>query len=649
MPLDAPNSPDDDGLPREGSPESGTPSLPPAPRPATPPTRLEGRGEGIAPLAFKQGAHPPFGIRWYGVTSLFGHLRGFVSRFIAAESVDSRDWMRPDPPAELLRAAVSELGAPRASRGAGSLVECLGRPLGIDFAADTGDDRDVSRAVGRMLAREYLLPNDEGPSAPASEGERVLPRGEILMMGGDIAYPVATADEIHERLVLPWNEALRAARDTQRARVLLGVPGNHDWYDGLDGFGRLFRKRVNERFIADDRARGSRLDRRLRKVRGRKVGLVARQLHLDEVSGLMQLLLGALETFRRVFTGRTAKKRRHLALRGYVPLQEASYFALPLARGLDLFGIDRQLSRLDFRQRAFFKRHRKEHPERAVLVLSADPALAYGERNEPGAAALEAVRLDLKKDKIFFISGDFHHYERRTVGPSCHIVAGGGGAFLHGTRINRAPSGDPDAAYPDARTSRELALGTPVKLLLGRSGWGVHLAMAVVGSLGLWVARTYQGDALLAAQGLMAAGAAIGLYFVAHAGLHRKPIAALSLPFGAAIGLLPFVLRAFLPRVLGAGMAVGTAVTLGTAALGTLLFGVFLMLLALLGLEHQQAFTVLGHPGFKHFVRLCVHPDGRIEGFVIGKDDTLVEGPPKLVDTFTWSPTRGTSTGAEER
>lgn len=608
--------------------------------------RLEPRGEGIAPLVFKQGAHPPFGIRWYGVTSLFGHLRGFVSRFIAAESVDSRDWMRPDSPAALLDAVAKRIDGTAGDTTKATLVERLGRPLWIDFAADTGDDRDVSLAVGVMFARDYLLPKPrQGRTAtatlqPRDGDERVLPRGEILMMGGDVAYPVATAEEIHERLVLPWNEALRAAPDRSAPRALLGVPGNHDWYDGLDGFGRLFRKRVGERFIADDREKSTRLERKLRRVKGRKVGLVARQLHLDEVSSLLGVLLAIVEALRRVFTGRTAKKRRHLTLRGYEPLQEASYFALPLARGLDLFGVDRQLSQLDFRQRSFFKRRRREHPKNAVFVLSADPALAYGERNDPGAEALAAIRLSLEKNKIFFLSGDFHHYERREIGASCHVIAGGGGAFLHGTRIDAAPSGPPASAYPDAKTSRELALGAPVKLMLGRAGLLVHAAMALVANLGLFVESTYAGApfSLRLAQAGMAVGASVALYFIAHAGLRRRPIAALSIPFGAALGLMPFIAHAVLPHVLEGGYAGKTAVVVASAIAGSFVFGLYLTVLALLGLEHQQAFTVLGHPGFKHFVRLCIHPEGRIEAFVIGKDDMLAEGPPKLVDHFEWSP-----------
>jgi hypothetical protein len=644
----APGEPPPSALPSPASPSVGAERSSDLPRTFV---RLEARGVGIPPLVFKQGAHPPFGIRWYGITSLFGHLRGFVSRFIAAESVDSRDWMKPDAPSELLRATVARLTAHngQAPELGDTLVETLGRPLWIDFVADTGDDRDVSRAVGVMLAADYLLPT---PSTASSNGrsvfdERSLPRGELLLMGGDVAYPVATADEIHERLVMPWNEAFRAARGSGTPRVLLGVPGNHDWYDGLDGFGRLFRKRVEERFIADDREKTTRLERRLRKTKGRKVGLVARQLHLDEVSGLVSVTLGALETLRRVFTGRTAKKRRHLTLRGYAPLQEASFFALPLAPGLDLFGIDRQLGQLDFRQRAFFKKRRKERPENAVFVLSADPAVVYGERNDPGAQALAMIRLSLERNRIFFISGDFHHYERRTIGRSCHVIAGGGGAFLHGTRIDRAPMGEPEAAYPDARTSRELALGAPVKLMLGRAGLLVHVAMALVATLALFVARTYASAPMArhCAQASMAVGTMMALYFIAHAGPKRRPIFLLSIPFGAALGLMPFALLSGLPHVLQGGYAGHGAVTFASAVLGSLVFGLYLTVLALLGLEHQQAFTILGHPGFKHFVRLCVHPDGRIEGFVIGKDDMLTEGPPKLVDRFEWTPRPSPSPG----
>jgi hypothetical protein len=72
------------------------------------------------------------------------------------------------------------------------------------------------------------------------------------------------------------------------------------------------------------------------------------------------------------------------------------------------------------------------------------------------------------------------------------------------------------------------------------------------------------------------------------------------------------------------------------ALVGPFIIGHFLLILVVTGLEHHQAYAVLGHPGFKHFVRLCVHRDGRVEGWTIGKQDTLGKGRPRLIDRFEW-------------
>ncbi len=116
------------------------------------------------------------------------------------------------------------------------------------------------------------------------EGDLVLPRGDVLFFGGDTAYPVATAEEIFRRVVAPWNEVLREVREPEdKPRVLLGIPGNHDWYDGLDGFGRFFRRRPRTAERTFESLRPG--DARRAARRGRNVGLVARGLHLDEVGG----------------------------------------------------------------------------------------------------------------------------------------------------------------------------------------------------------------------------------------------------------------------------------------------------------------------------------------------------------------------------
>lgn len=620
---------------------------PPSSTLARPPIVLRPRGDRPDPLVFRQGAHPPFGIRWYGVTSLFGHLRNFVARAIATESVDARDWMRPNPPDELLASAARILvrSARRPAYAAGwggpsdesgpagpsTLTEALGRPIWIDFAADTGDDRDVSAQVGAMLAATYDVDDGE-------DGRLLLPRGDMLVFGGDIAYPVATADEIYNRLVLPWNEQLRKVGASSKKRVLLGAPGNHDWYDGLDGFGRLFRRRIDEPFRADDHDTTPRIGKRLRKRPGRKMGLVARTIHLDEVGGMYGLLVGFIKSVRAFFRGTTVKRRRRLVLRGYEPVQEASYFALPLAPGLDLWGADRQLGRVDFRQRAYFTKRRKQDPNRAVLFVAGDPVMAYGERNDPGARMLAACRLSLERDRIFYLAGDFHHYERRSVGKSMHVIAGGGGAFLHGTRIAPypEPAGPPAAVYPDGPATRKLVLQVPAKLMIGRAGLLVHLAFGLLAFFE--VSAAHSGARTLGATTLVVSALiALILYFIAIQGHGPRAIrAAIAIPFGLAMGLLPMGLRLALPH-LPFHLADGAAL-ITCAFAGSFLFGVYLTVLTLLGLEHQQAFTVLGHPGYKHFVRLCVHPGGKIECWAIGKDDVLDESTPMLIDHFVWDP-----------
>jgi hypothetical protein len=233
-----------------------------------------------------------------------------------------------------------------------------------------------------------------------------------------------------------------------------------------------------------------------------------------------------------------------------------------------------------------------------------------------------------------------HHYERRVIGPSLHVIAGGGGAFLHGTRINEAPMGPPACAYPDAHTTRQLVATVPVNLMLGRSGFLVHAALALLASIELGAGL--QGTTALV---LTAVFVSVGLsvMFTLIAGYHRahpRRIAAVSIPFGAALGLSPMLLRLALSRLFPT-LSVGggdTAVLVVHAVLGAFVFGLFLAAVAVGGLEHQQAFAALGHPGFKHFVRLCVHPDGRVEAWTIGKDDPLADEPPALVDHFTWTP-----------
>jgi hypothetical protein len=618
-----------DQVPAEPSQQSSPllPSVPPAYI-----VPLAPRDPNKRTLSFRQGSHAPYGIRWYGVTSLYGHFRGFIARAVAAESVDSRDWMRPESPGATLEQAIAVLGG---KPGAPTLVESLGRPLYIDFVADTGDDRDVSLAVGKMIAATYTLTGPDGDM-------RLLPRGDTILFGGDIAYPVATADEIYRRLVEPWNIAFRAVRHQERKhkRLMLAVPGNHDWYDGLDGFGRLFRKSVAMQSNRNDPVSAGLFATQLRKLQApfRRaaelpgVGRAIRELHLDEVGGLFRMVGSVSRSVTALSKGGGKKRRRRLQLHGYTPIQEASYFVLPLARNLDLWGVDRQLSRMDFRQRQFFRDQRAANPDRGLVFLASDPAMAYGLPSAAGQGLLSSCRLRPSHDKFLYITGDFHHYERRAMGISTHVIAGGGGAFLHGTRVAPHEHGEPDAEYPPQEASRRLLAQVPWRFVVGRGGYLIHVTAALLCIVELTLLRAGPVPYLIATA-LATTGIVLGLHAIA--GFKKKKALALSLLFGtvAGIGPVPFALT--LPRFMPALASLPVIVTL-YAFLAAFVYGWFLVFAHRLGLEHDQAFTALGHPGFKHFVRLCVHADGRVEGFVIGKDDPLGPEPAALIDRFEW-------------
>ena len=600
-------------------------SQPPAGRKNTPdPVPLAPREEtGRKKGRFHRGVRSPVAIRWFGMTALVGHLRHMLAVAAASNQIDLRDWMRPEDASLLLDRVSRVLGA---SADGDSLAQRLDREVWIDFVADTGDDHDLSRAVAQMLFATYALAGGEG---------RTLPRGEILIFGGDTAYPAATAPELERRLLRPWNDVLHRAGGDDRPRVLLGIPGNHDWYDGLDGFGRLFR-RSPLRDLPGPLAAGE-----TPPAGGSEpepfAGALERHLHLDEIGESLRLAGEAFESLAAILVGSKVKRADRLRLGGYTAVQDASYWALPLAPGLDLWGVDRQLRTADFRQRVFFAERRAEAQPRGILFVAPDPAFAFGEANDPGAKLLEACELSLEANHLFYLTGDVHHYERLTVGDSLHVISGGGGAFLHGSRI--APDAGtvpPQHAYPDKKTSLRIARAIPWRLAVGTAGFLPHIAFGLLAALELSALARGAVSATLAST-LATLVAIFGLTLAVRVRLER-PVATWSIStlFGLVLGLAPLGLRLLLAAVLPGPAFVAPAVIVAHAFFGSFVLGVFLLVLALTGLEHHQGFAALGHPGFRHFVRLCVHPSGRVEGFAIGKDDPLGAGGPVLVDRFEW-------------
>jgi hypothetical protein len=103
--------------------------------------------------------------------------------------------------------------------------------LWLDYVADVGDGFDATYSIAYLLAQPAL----------DVEGQR-LPRGDMLVMGGDEVYPTASGGAYEDRCKGPYQAALPEPAEGEAPPRLVAIPGNHDWYDGLTAFLRLFAR-----------------------------------------------------------------------------------------------------------------------------------------------------------------------------------------------------------------------------------------------------------------------------------------------------------------------------------------------------------------------------------------------------------------------
>ncbi|SCE81069.1 metallophosphoesterase family protein [Micromonospora mirobrigensis] len=107
--------------------------------------------------------------------------------------------------------------------------------LWLDYVADLGDGFDATYSIAYLLAQPELT----------VDGHR-LPRAQTLVMGGDQVYPSASYAAYEDRCKGPYQAALPASPPDRP--TLFAVPGNHDWYDGLTAFLRLFVRSRDRHF-----------------------------------------------------------------------------------------------------------------------------------------------------------------------------------------------------------------------------------------------------------------------------------------------------------------------------------------------------------------------------------------------------------------
>ncbi len=317
----------------------------------------------------------------------------------------------------------------------------------FDYVADLGDGFNPTYTVASLLARKRL-------SLRHGDEEYSLPRGRVLIMGGDQVYPTASLEDYENRLIGPYRSALPCEVE-EPVPDLYAIPGNHDWYDGLTTFVRLF---TQQQWIGGWRTRQERSYFAIRLpsdlwIWGTDIQMEAR---IDEPQ---------LAYFRQV-------ARKH--------------------------GIAGHRIILCTAEPAWVFTHPGElHDERGYANL------AYFEEK---VIAAHGARL------VLTLTGDLHHYSRygEVGGTRQKLTSGGGGATLFGThhlpRTLELPQADPgrkgtatyrlEATFPSAEDSRSLSWGAFWMPLKSRA------FVVMMGLLFLLIAWLLQSSSFAAGEGL---------------------------------------------------------------------------------------------------------------------------------------------------
>lgn len=554
-----------------------------------------------------------------------------------------------------------------------------GQSLWLDFIADTGDGGNATFAVAQGALAAALDVTD------AQGRVHRLPEGDVLVLGGDLAYPGASPAAYQYRLYEPFKLALDPASRLRQPggprKVVAAIPQNHDWFDSASTFCRYF--------VAQDRGD---------------------------------------------FLGASTPQRQ-------------TYFALRLPHGAWLLGFDWALTGdLDRQQfdafRGLLDPQRPDGiaPGDDVLLLYPEPYWTrpigdgapdgYPRRYQRLEALIEArgARVRMR------LAGDLHHYHRDTLdadpaagGTDSHlVVCGNGGAFLHPTHgreqrlakaIDRAPepaAADPElrhrvrvglprrgtsttgaaeaprfearCSWPDAATSRALAwrnLWAMFTLRFSRAPWrqgwaatgrdlwhsnfAFALAIGLLYGVNVYVnsfvfTRSFMPDGfepmeLLAfgdgaqrwLRAMVFSPLATGVNLLMLAGCVRVAwegpaawpwrvagglahgmthgFAIYALYWAASHAMAPWLAALGPVATLSGGLLVWSAVALAGVAVGGLLLGAYLALMSgLFGQLPNNAFGSLAVQDWKGFLRLRVHAGG-LDVWVLGRDRVPRRGP----------------------
>lgn len=442
----------------------------------------------------------------------------------------------------------------------------------LDFVADTGDGWNSTFSVARTVARPEL------PLIDPAQHLRKTRRGHALILGGDLVYPTPRGDSYAERLVAPFNEALAKADGPEP--IVLAIPGNHDWYDGLRAFSSRFC-RPNTHFAA----------------------------------------------------WRVKQTRSYFAI-----ALPGNWWLLAIDVQLG-----EQLDQAQMRYFEAVSAEMDPRARIALLMPQPDWMRFRPTRKETRREPSEQIEDLFGKKPEVCLSGDLHHYRRFATIPSRSgeaartlITCGGGGAFLHPTdapldaRVRRRL--EIAASFPPPEESRRYRKRL---LLFPFFNWSFGLIPAALYALvalaGLTEAESLAQlvtDFFPALVGTVAGAAALAAFTLPILLFRQRgdPVS-----FALALGHVAAQLAA-LVALCCVGFSVARAVVaqdwqlpaaailvgVGGWLVGSLVFGAYLWISAVCGRLLDLAYAALRIEDWKSFLRIRASRDGTLTIFPIG-------------------------------
>lgn len=111
----------------------------------------------------------------------------------------------------------------------------------FDYLADMGDAFDPMMEIAWTISRDCLVVGN--PAVDSEVASQFLPRGDLLILGGDEVYPYPGQHNYERQLDLPFRSAFETAVgdvDERSLPQVWALPGNHDWMGGLSKWRNRF-------------------------------------------------------------------------------------------------------------------------------------------------------------------------------------------------------------------------------------------------------------------------------------------------------------------------------------------------------------------------------------------------------------------------